>query len=371
MKSRILVTGGAGFIGSHLTDELIEQEHEVMILDNLEPQVHLNKKPEYLNPKAEYIFKDIRSEELSEILRDIEIIFHLASAVGVGQSMYQIEKYMDVNVMGTSRLLDILVNKENSVKKLIVASSMSIYGEGAYECEECGIFYPELRKEEQLKERIWEMLCPRCGKQAKPIPTGEDKPLKPTSVYAISKRDQEELCLAIGRAYGLPTVALRYFNVYGPRQSLSNPYTGVCAIFSSRIKNNQPPIIYEDGLQKRDFIYVKDIVDANILVMKNPKANYKSLNVGSGKPKSILEIADTLSNLYGKEIKPDIVNKYRRGDIRHCFADVTEIKKLGFEAKTSFEEGMKKLVEWGEKAKAIDKVEEATRELIERGLVEK
>jgi dTDP-L-rhamnose 4-epimerase len=369
---KILVTGGAGFIGSHLVDRLIGRGDEVVVIDNLEPQVHQNKKPDYLNTKAKYIFKDIGDKKtLLPVLKDTEVIFHQAAAVGVGQSMYEIERYTDANVMGTAKLLDMLVNSENSVKKLIVASSMSIYGEGMYECEKCGIIYPGLRSEEQMKRREWEMKCQECGERVKPIPTKENKPLKPTSVYAVSKRDQEELSLSIGHAYGIPTVALRYFNVYGPRQSLSNPYTGVCAIFSSRIKNDHPPVIYEDGLQTRDFIYIDDIVNANTLAMERSQANYKTLNVGTGKPTSILEIANVLAKLYGKGIEPQVVNKYRSGDIRHCYADVSEIRKIGFEPKTSFEEGMEKLVEWGEQAEAIDKVEEATKELVERGLVER
>lgn len=369
---KILITGGAGFIGSHLVDRLIERGDEVVVIDNLEPQVHQNKRPDYLNPRAKYIFKDIGDKKtLLSVLRDAEVIFHQASAVGIGQSMYEIEKYVNANVMGTAKLLDLLVNSENSVKKLVIASSMSIYGEGAYECEKCGVVCPELRPEEQLKRREWEIKCPNCGKQAKQIPTKEDKPLRPTSVYAVSKRDQEELCLSVGRAYGIPTIALRYFNVYGPRQSLSNPYTGVCAIFSSRIKNNNPPTIYEDGLQTRDFIYVDDVINANMLAMERSQADYKTLNVGTGKSISILEVARVLSKLYGKGIEPKVVNKYRSGDIRHCFADVSEIHKIGFEPKTSFEEGMKKLVEWGERTEAIDRVEEATKELVERGLVER
>lgn len=369
---KILITGGAGFIGSHLVDRLIERGDEVIVIDNLEPQVHQNKRPDYLNPRAKYIFKDIGDKKtLLSVLRDAEVIFHQASAVGIGQSMYEIEKYVNANVMGTAKLLDLLVNSENSVKKLVVASSMSIYGEGMYECGKCGAVCPELRPEEQLKRREWEIKCPNCGKQAKQIPTKEDKPLRPTSVYAVSKRDQEELCLSVGRAYGIPTIALRYFNVYGPRQSLSNPYTGVCAIFSSRIKNNNPPTIYEDGLQTRDFIYVDDVINANMLAMERSQADYKTLNVGTGKSISILEVARVLSKLYGKGIEPKVVNKYRSGDIRHCFADVSEIHKIGFEPKTSFEEGMKKLVEWGERTEAIDRVEEATKELVERGLVER
>jgi dTDP-L-rhamnose 4-epimerase len=371
MSLKILVTGGAGFIGSHLVDKLITKGHDVCVIDNLEPQVHLYK-PGYLNPKAEYIFDNIKNTKtLISVLSDVEIIFHQAANVGVGQSMYEIERYIDTNVMGTAKLLDVIVNSKNSVKKIIVASSMSIYGEGEYTCNKCGIVYPKLRSDKQLKNREWEMKCPCCGAQTKPIPTRENKPLHPTSVYAVSKRDQEELCLSVGRAYGIPTVALRYFNVYGPRQSLSNPYTGVCAIFSSRIRNGNPPIIYEDGLQTRDFIYVDDIVYANIIAMESNLANYESFNVGSGKPTSILEVATILSKLYNKKIQPKIIKKYRSGDIRHCFAEITAIKKLGFVPKTSFEEGIKRLTQWGQKATAIDMVDDATKELIQRGLIEK
>jgi dTDP-L-rhamnose 4-epimerase len=367
---KILVTGGAGFVGSHLVDELTKK-HEVTIYDNLEPQVHKNF-PEYLNNGAVFMQEDIRDRtKLRDAISDSEVIFHEAAMVGVGQSMYQIEKYMDVNTMGTAKLLDILANEEHNVKKLIVASSMSIYGEGKYECSDCGIVYPPLRSNEELKNKKWEMRCPSCGKVVKPVPTDENKPLQPTSIYAISKKDQEEMCLAVGRAYGIPTVALRYFNIYGPRQALSNPYTGVCAIFSSRIKNDNPPIIFEDGLQTRDFISVHDIVHANLLVMEKSKADYEVFNVGTGKPTSILDIARTLSKLYGKNLKPEIVNKYRSGDIRHCYADISKIKKLGFKPAVSFEAGMHELVEWGMTQKAEDKTEAAYRELKERGLVER
>ena len=370
--SKVLVTGGAGFIGSHLVDKLVEMGDEVVVVDSLEGQVHTNK-PDYLNLKARYVFEDIRDTSvLTKAIEGVEVIFHEAAAVGVGQSMYQVEKYVEVNTMATAKLLDILVNEEHEVKKLIVASSMSIYGEGAYECENCGVVYPELRAEEQLKKREWEMECPKCGKIVKPISTSEDKPLHPTSIYAITKRDQEEMCLNIGRAYGIPTVALRYFNVYGPRQSLNNPYTGVCAIFSSRIKNSNPPLIFEDGLQSRDFVSVHDIVQANILAMESSNADYEVFNVGTGKAINILEIAHALIKLYNKdkELEPNITNKYRAGDIRHCFADISKItNKMGYKPKVDFEEGMKELVEWGEKEEAVDKFEEAHEELKARRLV--
>lgn len=368
---RILVTGGAGFIGSHLVDALVEREHDVVIYDTLEPQVHQKEKiPDYLNKRAEFVKSDVRDKnKLKEVVMDVDIVFHQVAVVGVGQSMYQIEKYMDVNTFGTAKLLDILVNKEHSVKKLVVASSMSIYGEGKYVCEGCGVVYPKLRPNEQLKAGEWEMKCPNCGKEVKAVPTDEDKPLHPTSIYAISKRDQEEMSLVAGRAYDIPTVALRYFNVYGPRQSLSNPYTGVCAIFSSRIKNNNNPIIFEDGWQSRDFISVHDIVQANILVMNKNSADYEVFNVGTGKTISISEVAEILIGLYGKNLRPEIVNKYRSGDIRHCYADVSKMSKIGFEPEIELAQGMEELVKWGEKVEANDKFEQAQEELKKRGLV--
>jgi len=367
---KILITGGAGFIGSHIVDAVAEK-HEVVVLDNLEPQVHTRGRPDYLNENATYLFGDVRDNAvLRRALEGAEVVFHEAAAVGVGQSMYQVERYVEVNTMGTAKLLDILVNEEHEVKKLIVASSMSIYGEGAYDCRDCGMVYPKLRAEKQLKGGEWEMRCPNCNKIVKPIPTSEIKPLHPTSIYASTKRDQEEMCLSIGRTYGIPTVALRYFNVYGPRQSLNNPYTGVCAIFSARIKNNNPPMIFEDGLQSRDFISVRDIVEANFLAMERTSADYEVFNVGTGKAVSILEVAKALMRLYNKEIEPEITNNYRAGDIRHCFADISMIKnKLGFEPKVTFEEGIKELVAWGEQEEAIDKFDMAHEELKEKGLV--
>lgn len=369
---KILVTGGAGFIGSHIVDDLIKEGHYVRIFDNLEPQVH-NKMPSYLNKNAEFIKGDVRDASAIETaIQDIDIIFHEAALVGVGQSMYQIEKYVDVNTYGTAKLLEILVNKEHDVKKLIVASSMSIYGEGTHLCDDCGIVYPLLRSEQQLKRRDWNAKCPKCGKDVKMVPTKETKPLQPTSIYAISKKDQEEMSLAVGRSYGIPTVALRYFNAFGPRQALSNPYTGVCAIFLARIKNHNPPIIFEDGLQSRDFISAHDLSEANILAMESSNANYEVFNVGTGMPTSILDIAQTLAKLYNRDIHPRIAGKYRAGDIRHCFADISKIKdKLGFQPKVSFKDRMENLVAWGTKTDVVDGFEKAYGELLKRGLVEK
>ena len=369
---KILVTGGCGFIGSHLVDRLIKDGHRVKVYDILEPQVHLGKKPSYLNKEAEYIFDDIRNKEkFKEALKDIDIVFHQAAQVGVGQSMYEIEKYVSHNSLGTAILLDLIVNTKNNIKKIIVASSMSIYGEGAYECKECGVVYPILRDNEQLKSKDWEMKCPKCNKEVKPVGTTEDKPLFPTSIYATTKRSQEEMCLEVGTAYNIPTVALRYFNVYGPRQSLSNPYTGVAAIFLSRVKNDKEPLIFEDGRQSRDFIYVSDIIEANILAMNKDEANYDFFNVGTGKPHSILDIAETIISLYDKNLKPEILGKFRAGDIRHCYSDISKIsKKLGYRPNVSFEKGMKKLKSWSETQVARDLTEKAQDELKKRGLAE-
>jgi len=367
----ILVTGGAGFIGSHLVDALIQDGHAVRVLDNFDPQVHEGRRPAYLNPDAEYLEGDVRDRErLRAALRGIEVVFHQAAVVGIGQSMYQIEPYVSANTLGTATLLDVIVNDHVPLKRLIVASSMSIYGEGQYTCASCGPVAPSLRANAQLQKRRWQMPCPACGAEALPRPTPETKPLIPTSVYAVSKRDQEELCLTVGRSYQIPTVALRYFNVHGPRQALSNPYTGVCAIFSARIKNQHRPLIFEDGQQTRDFIHVRDIVQANRLVMTHPQAAYEAFNVGTGRPTSILEIARTLSRLYGESVEPEITQKFRAGDIRHCYAEIAKLRALGFAPSISLEEGLRDLVAWGRETEARDRVEEAASELEVRGLTQ-
>jgi dTDP-L-rhamnose 4-epimerase len=368
---KILVTGGAGFIGSHLVDELVKRNYEVIVIDSIDKQVHTDGIPEYINLKARYIFEDIRKKKtLEEIVKEVDYIFHFAAKVGVGQSQYQIREYVDVNITGTANLLDILVNKKNNVKKLIVASSMSIYGEGLYKCEKCGNVKPELRNFKEEKIDDWEPKCPFCNGNITPVPTPENLQIIPNSIYAITKKEQEEMSLLIGKTYNIPVISLRFFNVYGPRQSLSNPYTGVCAIFLSRIKNDKPPVIFEDGLQTRDFIWVGDIVKACILSMEKESANYEIFNVGSGKPISIVEIANLLIKLLGKDLKPEITYKFRKGDVRHCYADISKIKeKTGFEPETTLEEGLKKLIEWAKETKAVDKFEKAHQELKRKGLV--
>ena len=371
MTEKILVTGGAGFIGSFLVDKLVEDGHDVRILDNLEPQVHDGGIPDYLNEKAEFIRGDVCNyDELKKAIEDVGIISHHAAMVGVGQSQYQPKRYVDVNTGGTANLLDILVNSEHDVKKLIVASSMSIYGEGAYECINCGVINPKLRGNEQMSGHDWEVHCPACKETLKPIPTTEEKKLHSNSIYAITKKDQEEMSLNIGKSYGIPTVALRYFNVFGPRQSLSNPYTGVVAIFLSRIKNGNPPLVFEDGLQSRDFISVHDIVDANLLAMESSAADYEYFNVGAGRQITILDIAGILARLQDSDVKPEIAGEFRKGDVRHCFSDISKIRgKLGFEPKVEFDQGLKELIEWSDGVEAEDKVEKATEELRVKGLL--
>jgi dTDP-L-rhamnose 4-epimerase len=351
---KVLITGGAGFVGSHTADALIEGGHAVRVFDNLDPQVHGENPsiPEYLNPKAEFVRGDVRDREaLKRSIKGIDAIYHLAAAVGVGQSMYEVQKYVDINSLGGAILLDILANEEHNVKKVIVASSMSIYGEGQYQCQDHGNVYPTLRLSDQLEARDWEMHCPNCSRVVSPMPTGEGKPLFPTSIYAVTKRDHEEMFLTIGRAYHIPTVALRYFNIYGSRQALSNPYTGVAAIFSSRLLNHNSPIVFEDGLQSRDFIHVSDIVQANMLALEKDEANYEVFNVGTGRQLTIL-------------------GQFREGDIRHCYADISKIQsRLGFTPEVAFEDGMDELVNWVATQQASDLVENARAQLAKRNLV--
>ena len=374
MAQTILVTGGAGFVGSHLVDALVERGYRVRVFDSLRSEVHGDepRRPDYLNPAAEFIEGDLLDlAALRQALAGVDAIFHQAAAVGVGQSMYQIRQYVEMNSLGTANLLQILVDERHHlrVSKLIVASSMSIYGEGAYQCDEHGVVYPQLRSAEQLARREWDMCCPRCGQPTEPLPTNEDKPLFPTSIYAITKRDHEEMCLSIGRAYKIPTVALRYFNIYGPRQAVSNPYTGVAAIFSTRLLNGRRPLVYEDGHQSRDFIHVGDIVRANLLALESSAADYQVFNVGTGRPSTIREVATNLAEALGVELAPEILGRFREGDIRHCYADISRIRQvLGYKPKVEFAAGIRDLIDWLRTQTAVDRVEEAQGELARRGL---
>ncbi|MBK9316900.1 MAG: NAD-dependent epimerase/dehydratase family protein [Acidobacteria bacterium] len=368
---KILVTGGAGFIGSHLVDALVERGHRVRILDSLVPQVHTTGMPAHLNHEAEFIRGDVCDVEmLDKALDGIEVVYHEAAEVGVGQSMYEMQRYVRGNDLGTAALLEAVVERRDRIRKLVVASSMSIYGEGAYRSAAGEIFYPKLRQVSQLAAQQWEMKSPLTGDKLTPVGTNEDKPLFPTSIYAVTKQDQEQFCLITGRAYGIPTVALRYFNVYGTRQALSNPYTGVCAIFSSRLLNDQAPLIYEDGEQMRDFVHVSDIVQANLLALETDRADYEALNVGTGMPTSINMVTKMLAAGLGKNIAPEIVGKYREGDIRHCYADISMARELlGFKPKVSLDQGIPELLEWVKSQQAEDRVETAAGELESRKLI--
>jgi dTDP-L-rhamnose 4-epimerase len=366
----VLITGGAGFIGSHLADALLQRGHRVRVLDNLDPQVHgeEQRRPDYLDPEVELVTGDVRDPAaVSRALHGIDAVFHLAAKVGVGQSMYAVDNYTDVNNRGTAVLLEALI--QHPVESLVVASSMSIYGEGLYRNADGEIAAGQERSIEQLKNRRWEVLD-AAGHALTPIPTPESKPPALASVYALSKFDQERLCLMLGRAYNIPTVALRFFNVYGTRQALSNPYTGVLAIFASRLLNDSPPLVNEDGRQRRDFVSVLDVAQACILAMeKAPAVAGQSFNVGSGRNYTVLEVGRRLAEVLGRRIEPEVTGKYRVGDIRHCFADISLTRELlGYEPKVMLEDSLMELAHWLEGQIAVDRVQQAAAELNARGL---
>jgi dTDP-L-rhamnose 4-epimerase len=367
---KILITGGAGFIGSHLADELLNNGYEVRVLDTLASQVHGPKceRPDYLDSNVELVVGDVRDENvLRKSLRGVDAVFHFAAMVGVGQSMYEVAKYTSVNNEGTATLLQALIEKP--VQRLIVASSMSLYGEGLYRTHIGEFVSGHERSLDQLKRRDWELRDGE-GKTLTPVPTPENKQPALASIYALSKYDQERMCLIIGRAYQIPTVALRFFNVYGTRQALSNPYTGVMAIFASRLLNNNPPMIFEDGLQQRDFVSVHDVARGCRLALEKPEAAGHVLNIGSGNHYTIRELGQRVAEVMGKDhIEPEINGKYRVGDVRHCFADISLARRvLGYEPRVSLEEGLGELVTWLEGQVAEDRVDQASAELSARGL---
>jgi dTDP-L-rhamnose 4-epimerase len=368
---RVLITGGAGFVGSHTADALLRTGHEVRIFDNLTSQVHQGGVNSDIPKHAEFILGDVRNlSQVSKAVKSVDVIFHFAAAVGVGQSMYQIADYTATNNLGTANLLQAILDTRSCPEKIIAASSMSIYGEGKHACHTCGDVAPPARTLAQLQAKNWEALCPNCGETLVPLPTREDKPLQCTSIYALSKKDQEEMILLFGRTYGIPAVALRYFNIYGPRQSLSNPYTGVAAIFASRLLNDRAPIIFEDGEQMRDFVSVHDIVQANLLAIDQAGADGKAINIGSGNPVTIREIALELGRALGVQVAAEITGKYRAGDVRHCFADITAATQLlGYAPRASLQQGMDELGSWLESQQAEDKVGQALEQLNVHGLV--
>jgi dTDP-L-rhamnose 4-epimerase len=373
MSEAVLVTGGAGFIGSHLVDRLVHLGRRVRVLDSLESQVH-GQTNGYRNPHAEYLEGTILDRALvMRALEGVEAVVHLAARVGVGQSMYEMARYVRDNSLGTAVLLEALADRRDAISSLVVASSMSIYGEGQYACPRCGTGAAEVtRTPAALQARRWEPLCTACGTEVLALPTSELKRLRADSVYAVTKRDHEDLCLIFGRAYGVRTVALRFFNAYGRRQSLSNPYTGVVAIFASRLLNGASPAMFEDGLQTRDFVHVSDIVQAIELALGAEGVGDVALNVGTGVPTTVCEIAHFLAEELMVDIAPSVIGRFRQGDIRHCYADISAARHaLGYEPRVALREGLRELVAWIVEAApaAQDMTRQSTLELQARGLV--
>lgn len=370
MSKKILITGGAGFIGSHLADELLRHGYEVRALDCLSPQVHgpTMERPSYLDPEVELMVGDVRDRDaVRRALRGVDAVYHLAAKVGVGQSMYQIVDYTEANNTGTAVLLEALV--EHPVERLVVASSMSIYGEGLYREPGGATLGGTERPLEQLKLRDWELRNDR-GQILSPLPTPESKQPALASVYALSKYDQERMCLVVGRAYQIPTVALRFFNVYGTRQALSNPYTGVLAIFASQLLNDHAPVIFEDGGQQRDFVNVADIALGCRLALEVKEAAGQVFNIGSGVQSTVRDVAERMARVLNKEnFEPEVTEQYRTGDIRHCFADISLARRvLGFSPQIEFTAGLAELAEWLQGQIAVSRADEMRAELNLRGL---
>jgi dTDP-L-rhamnose 4-epimerase len=374
--NKVLITGGAGFIGSNLALKLLTKGYQVTVLDNLSPQIHgedLTKSPLYnsIKDKVHFVLGSVLSyEDWKKALNDVDVVVHLAAETGTGQSMYEIEKYTDVNVKGTSIFLDILANEKHSVKKMIVASSRSIYGEGKYRCAEHGIVYPTERVDADMAKGTFECKCPVCGSDIELMPTDETSLIHPSSIYGITKQVQEQMFLVMGKSLGIPAVAFRYQNVYGAGQSLSNPYTGILSIFSTRIKNGNSITIFEDGLESRDFVYVDDVVDATILGIEKDEANYDIFNVGLGEAISVLRVANTLKQAYHTEVEISVSGNYRLGDIRHNYADLTKVKSLlGFEPKVSFDDGIARFTAWvNQQEVQQDTYEKSVEEMKAKGL---
>lgn len=376
MKGNILITGGAGFIGSNIALKLIEKGYRVRVLDNLSPQIH-GENPEKsflynsIKDKTDFILGNVLSkDDWRKALIDIDIVIHLAAETGTGQSMYDIENYIDVNIKGTALLWEILTNEKFNVKKVIVAASRAVYGEGKYKCPTHGITYPNERKLKDLEKKDFEVKCPICNSNVELMATTEDSAILCSSVYGLTKDVQEKLSLLIGKNLNIPVVAYRYQNVYGPGQSLKNPYTGILSIFSTRIRNNNNINIFEDGKESRDFVYIDDVVNGTILSLENEKSNYQVFNIGSGKNIDVLTVAKTLKELYNSDVDIEVNGNFRLGDIRHNFADITKAKNiLGYVPEYDFDKGIKKFVDWV-KTQEIEKddYEKSIEEMKRKGL---
>ena len=370
--STVLVTGGAGFIGSHLVDGLLADGERVRVLDNLDPLAHPSgQPPAHLPADAELVVGDLRDRDaVDAAIEGVDRVFHLGGVVGNGESMVHVRKAVDVNSGGTATLLEAAIARRDSVRRVVVASSMVVYGDGAYRCPEHGRQYPGARAPERLARRLWEPVCPRCGREVEPVSTDEHTPLRPASVYGVTKRDQEELALVLGRAYGLETVALRYLNTYGPRQALGNPYTGVAAIFASRLQAGRRPLVFEDGAQLRDLVHVSDVVRATRAAMNAPRAPGRAINVATGRRTAVAELARMIAAALASDLEPEIAGEARAGDIRHCFADVALARDLlGFEAERTLADGMPELAAWVLRQTVHERGDEALTELRARGLV--
>ncbi|WP_175620846.1 NAD-dependent epimerase/dehydratase family protein [Chryseobacterium schmidteae] len=373
----ILITGGAGFIGSNIALKLLQREKNVTVLDNLSPQIHGNN-PEVTSPlyksilnKVNFIKGTVTSkEDWINAIKDQDAIIHLAAETGTGQSMYEIQKYVDVNIGGTALMLDILANHSHQIKKIIIASSRAIYGEGKYKCAKHGIIYPSERKDTAMAKGDFSCKCPICDDTVIILPTTEDSKIHPTSVYGITKQNQEQLVLTVCKSLGIAAVGYRYQNVYGPGQSLSNPYTGILSIFSTRIKNGNLINIFEDGKETRDFVYIDDVAEATILGLENDEANNQVYNVGTGVATNVITVAETLSKFYNIEVPIQISGNYRLGDIRHNFADISKIKsEIGFDPKWNFENGIQQFTKWvNEQEIPKDKYELSIKEMKNKGL---
>ena len=372
----ILITGGAGFIGSNLTKKLVSKGYSITVLDNLSKQIHSeDQKSELYNSIKEistFIFGDVCNEQdWKKALKGQDAVIHLAAETGTGQSMYEISRYNDVNILGTSHLLDFLANNKNSVKKLIIASSRSIYGEGKYKCENHGVVYPNEREISNMMKGKFDPFCNFCGSELALMPTDENSKIHPSSIYGITKQHQEQMILLMGKSLGIPAVALRYQNVYGPGQSLSNPYTGILSIFSTRMLNGNDIDIYEDGEESRDFVFIDDVVEATILALEKEEANHQIFNVGSGEATSVTQVANSLKKLYDSNVNISIGGSFRLGDIRHNYADLNKIKNLlGFTAKFDFQTGISRFVDWVKTQEVKeDKYEQSLNELKNKGLI--
>ncbi|MDX9694237.1 MAG: SDR family NAD(P)-dependent oxidoreductase [Bacteroidales bacterium] len=375
MSKKILITGGAGFIGSNLALKLIAQGYHVRVLDNLSEQIHEKPEESFLynsiKNKVDFILGDVTNpKDWETALKEQEIVVHLAAETGTGQSMYEVSKYFNVNINGTAHLIDLLTNSKHSVQKLIVASSRAIYGEGKYYCQEHGNVYPEIRKDENMQKVDFECKCPICNANVKLLPTDETSAIHPNSYYGLTKQMQEQMVLLAGKTLAIPAIALRYQNVYGPGQSLSNPYTGILAIFSTLIRNKQNINVFEDGKESRDFVYIDDVVNATILAIESKTINNEALNIGSGQATTVEFIAKKLEELNNSTIDINISGNYRLGDIRHNIADLTRANKtLNYSPSFSFEQGIELFNDWVNKQQ-IQKsnYEKSIKELKDKGL---